>query len=230
MATVVGEQGSVRKEMQEDDSEQGFVRREIKPADGPFNFLQAIVEKTQGDPKILILSMGDREGGSKRPRMVERWAKCRNFEYEFYGSNPWDNGPKTGDLQEKDAIQQFFNKHKQTPWKVVIFQQGHASSKDGSWKGQGQGQGRITPAEVYEMAGRKSEITIVTGCCYGGHWLEYFEGLSAAPPHLKNRGQGRFWFWLFKELDDGEWPIRDPNHRGLGKARYRDAHGKPNVF
>eukprot|EP00286_Rhodomonas_abbreviata_P028794 CAMPEP_0181308148 /NCGR_PEP_ID=MMETSP1101-20121128/11295_1 /TAXON_ID=46948 /ORGANISM="Rhodomonas abbreviata, Strain Caron Lab Isolate" /LENGTH=68 /DNA_ID=CAMNT_0023414485 /DNA_START=309 /DNA_END=512 /DNA_ORIENTATION=+ len=61
------------------------------------------------------------------------------------------------------------------------------------------------------------DITVVTGACYGGAWLDYFDGVTATNADLPAPGNGaggEFWPWLFKE---GPFPSeRSPMQRGLG--------------
>mmetsp|Transcript_9249 Transcript_9249/g.18466 ORF Transcript_9249/g.18466 Transcript_9249/m.18466 type:complete len:129 (+) Transcript_9249:120-506(+) len=72
-----------------------------------YNFLQAIIEKAEGDPRLLILSAGDRPGGALPPRRVQSWAETHGFDYEFHCTNPNDEAHKTTTSTVREALASF---------------------------------------------------------------------------------------------------------------------------
>ena len=49
-----------------------------------------LLKKTQGDPKLLIISAGRRAGGCVPCCRVEKWAKENKFQHEYYCTNTND--------------------------------------------------------------------------------------------------------------------------------------------
>merc|ERR1719203_860606 len=92
-------------------------------------------------------------------------------------------------------MRDFFDRGKHAEGKSIIFHTGHGD-RFGRWV-----PWRVGPADVKAMAGSNLPV-IITGCCYGGHWLSHFDGLSGCRPEHKNAGSrdgeyGPLWRWLF---------------------------------
>jgi len=168
-------------------------------SDGPPH-MGKILEKAEWKPKLLILALGNMEGFRKMQK-VREWAETNGYEYEYCSCNPNDNLRNKQGREIKAAIQAFLDQNKHQLHRIVIFHQGHGRPQDGAWCTRNAD--AITPQEVKAMVcegnnvGESRNITIVTGGCYGGHWLQHFQGISAVGPHKSCPVQQKFWEWLW---------------------------------
>ena len=193
--------------------------------------LNAVLGKTGNDPKVLIVSSGTRWGGADAMCRVEQWCKRKHFEYSYYCTNPNDADHKKCDPEREPparAIKAFLQKHSKELHKVVIFQQGHGG-RTGSWWPNKDWQ--FSPQQLLGITRElnpavtcESNVTVLTGCCFGGHWLLLFHGASAVAPSDKAPGDGhggQFWSWLF---ENGRFPKATPFQRGLLSLENEQPH------
>lgn len=176
--------------------------------------LQRVLRAAGDRPRILVLSCGDRKQGALTGRLTERWAKGTGNEVEFANFAKYDKKPYSN-VDPKTFIKNFLSRSRRTG--SVIMYSGHGRRREGGWLCQPKPKARmvlITPVwmkDVAEEVGGAAPV-IVTGSCYGGHWLTYFNGLSGAPPNYKN--SPAFYSWMFK---GGRFP-REENKYPMCKA------------
>merc|ERR1712187_346474 len=155
--------------------------------------------------------MGEQEGGARKSRLYEEWAKTKSGEVTFGNYATEDKGPKSS-IDAHSLVTQFAKSVGNR--RSLIAYQGHGRESDGGWschKGTDFKREAVTPAYVkdaFETAGAPMP-TIITGSCYGGKWLEVFDGLSGAEADSLNFPP--FGNWL---LEGGPFPTDQCPERG----------------
>jgi len=179
----------------------------------PRLLLQRVLNAAGGHPHILVLSCGTREQGARTGRLTEHWARETGNDVEFANYAPFDSKPYASD-NAKTVIKNFLSKS--VGKGSVIMYSGHGRRADGGWSCQSTRHGPsvlITPSWVQDTVAaagwETSSPIVVTGSCYGGQWLEYFDGVSGARPDQLN--SPAFYNWMFKggsfPQEAGKYPM-----------------------
>lgn len=191
------------------------------------DILDAVVRKCGQDAHVLILSCGNRPGGARGARRVEQWVQSKGYEYELAVYNPFDVEARavSSSFEQRPlqlAVQEFFLRTGEPRKERIIFHIGHGD-RWGRWR-----PWLLGPEDVKRMAG-SNQPTIITGCCFGGHWLAHFDGLTGCRPEHKNRGgtagaYGPLWQWLF---DGAPFPPQAPGHSPMMRGLLPLQHDAP---